>query len=106
VRLQGTPDGRHRLKPNLDPNAVLKRGAWQRWELVLAANSPGKKDGEVHWWIDGKKIHEHKDIMFVGAQEDPVWTEFYWRPIWGGGGDSIARDMTLKWDHICISGAK
>lgn len=56
---QGEPDGR----PNayygnnfraLTPTPTLKRDTWVCVEYMIKLNTPGKNDGELAFWIDGK----------------------------------------------------
>ncbi|MDQ3696862.1 MAG: Ig-like domain-containing protein [Gemmatimonadota bacterium] len=103
VRLQGVPDPRGRLRGNL-AHATVARGHWQRWELIVKANTPGSADGEVHWWIDGTKITDYRDLEIVSRNESPEWDQFQWSATWGGGGNTVAQDMFLWYDHIYISG--
>lgn len=103
VRLQNDLAQRGRLRPNLARTLLVQRGVWQRWELVLRANTPGQANGEVHWWIDGVKVSEYRDVQIVDAGESPNWEQFQWRPIWGGGGPAISQEQTLRFDHLYLS---
>jgi hypothetical protein len=106
IRLQGKyiPDQRPRLLPNVVPGATLKRGAWQRWELRLVANTPGQFDGIVQWWLDGQLISDYRDVAFVASGESNLWQQFQWSPTYGGGGAGVPYDMFLSFDHAYISG--
>jgi hypothetical protein len=44
------------------PFAQAPRGRWQCVELMVVANSPGKADGELAMWLDGKPIVHHKKL--------------------------------------------
>jgi hypothetical protein len=35
---------------------VLERGRWYCMEMMLKANTPGEKDGEQAFWIDGREV--------------------------------------------------
>lgn len=106
VRLQNDRAHRGRLRPNLARRAAVQRGVWQRWEFVFKANAPGRANGEVHWWINGVKVSQYHDVAYVDPGERPYWEVFQWRPIWGGsGGRPLAREQTLRFGHLYISGA-
>ena len=42
--------------------AVPKRDVWYCVEFMAACNTPGKPDGQVALWIDGKKLAHHKNV--------------------------------------------
>jgi len=45
-----------------EPYAIPKRGQWYCVEFMTQANMPGREDGEVAVWIDGKKLAHHRGI--------------------------------------------
>jgi len=45
-----------------DAYAVPKRGRWYCVEFMTQANTPGKSDGEVAFWLDGRKLAHHRGI--------------------------------------------
>jgi hypothetical protein len=104
LRLQGVDDRRPRLRPNRLLAAAVERGRWQRWELVLKANTPGRADGELHWWIDGRKVSEYRDVNIVRAGRPDTWDLFQWNATYGGGGAPVPHDQWVRWDHVYISG--
>jgi len=42
--------------------AVPQRGKWYCIEFMTQCNTPGKADGQVALWIDGKQLAHHKNI--------------------------------------------
>lgn len=105
VRLQGIPIVEARnLPPNVDPTVRIQRAAWHRWELLLVMNTGDDADGEAHWWFDGRKVGEYRDVTFVDATQRPSWDAVKWSPVWGGIGDSIENDMFQWIDHLYVSG--
>ena len=36
------------------PNHLPERNRWYCYEFMIRANTPGKNDGELKWWVDGK----------------------------------------------------
>ena len=45
------------------PNWEPKLGVWYCYELMLKANTIGKNDGEVAWWIDGQLKGRISDLF-------------------------------------------
>jgi hypothetical protein len=44
------------------PNFLPQRNRWYCYELVVRANTPGRSDGEVKYWIDGKLVSDFPDL--------------------------------------------
>ncbi len=105
-RLQGTPEDilRHReqLFPNVNATRVIP-GVWQRWELVVKANTPGLRNGEFHLWIDGIETANYTDVAYLDANETGAWNLVDIEPIWGGGGDVVTTAQMMLFDHIYVS---
>jgi hypothetical protein len=105
-RLQGTPDDLERGREALPPNAHQARvipGKWQRWEVVLKSNTPGRRDGEFHLWVDGLEVSRYLDVAYLAANEPSGWTLVDIEPIWGGAGDQLPAPQTMRFDHIYVS---
>lgn len=107
LRLQDLPVVVARnLGANLRPVEVL-RGQWHRWELLLISNTPGKADGEAHWWIHGVKVGEYKDITYSDPTQSRAWQLVSWRPVWAGTGwnDTVRDTMFMRMDHLYVGGS-
>jgi len=105
LRLQNTPAPARNLTPNLAA-VSLTRGQWHRWEVVIVANTGDQANGEAHWWIDGVKVGEYRDVLYGSSAQPKAWggPEISWMPIWGGIGDTVAQTMYMWMDHMYISG--
>ena len=102
--LQNVPLGGRQLAPNVNPN-VYTRGEWHRWEVLLVANTGDLANGEAHWWIDGAKVGEYRDIVYGTSAQSKFWgDELSWRPIWGGIGGTVSQTMFMWMDHYYASG--
>lgn len=107
IRLQDLPstvEPARNLVPGLD-DATIRRGAWHRWEMLLVMNDWTAANGEAHWWIDGRKVGEHRDLRYVDSTADRIWEKVAWRPTWGGRGDTVREAMSMWLDHLYVSGA-
>ncbi len=51
---------------NVTGKVSLERGRWYALEYQVALNTPGKKDGIVRIWIDGKLLVEKTDLNIRG----------------------------------------
>jgi len=104
VRLQNTPAGARNLTPNL-ANPEFTRGQWHHWEAVLVDNTGDLANGEAHWWIDGVKVGEYRDVQYSSSSQSKFWgDELSWNPIWGGVGDAVAQTQYMWMDHFYVSG--
>ncbi|KPK62129.1 MAG: hypothetical protein AMK73_06735 [Planctomycetes bacterium SM23_32] len=46
------------------PNLNAERGRWHCYELMVAANAPGRRDGRVAFWVDGKLRGDFGNLRF------------------------------------------
>lgn len=91
------------LVPNVVPNAVMNRGQWHHIEIVLVANTPGVADGSVQIFLDRTKVLDNSGIMFAAAGGNGRWEGINLNPTWGGSGDMVQSEMTLRVDHFYVS---
>jgi uncharacterized protein YjdB len=100
----GSPGGSFwNLAPNLAPSARIIRGQWQIYEFVLTGNSAGQADGMVDWWLDG--VHVGHDTGIQWTTTATTFTEFDFRPVWGGiGPPNVPATQTMDWDDVYLSG--
>jgi hypothetical protein len=105
IGLQDIPIvGAQYMEPNLTDVEIV-RGQWHRWEVVLVVNSGDAADGELHWWIDGVKVGEYRNILYGTSAQGKIWQYLYWRPIWGGQGDVLLQTQYMWMDHFYASGS-
>ena len=46
------------------PDVNAERGRWYCYELMVQANTPGKRDGRVAFWVDGKLAGDFPNLRF------------------------------------------
>jgi hypothetical protein len=97
------PDARARITPNVAPGAVVTRGQWQHWEVLLTMNTPGQPNGQAQWWIDGQLVTDVRDLTIAAAGEPGTLFQLQWSPTYGGGGAPVPYDMYLWFDHAYVS---
>jgi hypothetical protein len=44
------------------PNFLPQRNRWYCYELMVRANTPGQRDGEVKYWIDGNLVSDFPNL--------------------------------------------
>ena len=44
------------------PDFLPERNRWYCYELMVRANTPGQRDGEVKYWIDGKLVSDFPNL--------------------------------------------
>ncbi len=52
-------------RPNYNP----ERGAWHCFEIMMRLNTPGKKDGRVAFWVDGKLVGDFPGLRLRETEE-------------------------------------
>jgi hypothetical protein len=106
VRLQGINE--RPISRNLQPNfgGTIRRGSWQRWEVLLRANAHGSPAAVAEWWIDGRRAGSHSGINLVRPNKRPYWERVDWNPTWGGRGSSVSITQFMDLDDLYISGSK
>ncbi|MBL7134281.1 MAG: hypothetical protein ISS78_09300 [Phycisphaerae bacterium] len=60
--------------------AVPKRGRWYCVEFMGKANTPGKEDGQIAVWIDGRKHAHHHGINWRSSEKlkiNSIWLMLY-----------------------------
>jgi hypothetical protein len=92
------------LNPNLAPGVRINRDQWHHVEISLKANTPGKADGSIAWWIDGLPAGSDSRVGYVAARNSPYWQQVSWAPTWGGPQDRVPATQYMYMDHIYVSG--
>jgi hypothetical protein len=102
-RYQGSFDKREALPPNLGPSAVVQRGVWQHWEILVKANTPGTSNGEFHLWVNGSKVSEYKNVGYLASGESKAFMKMDVEPIWGGLGSTLSANQYMYFDDVYVS---
>jgi hypothetical protein len=65
------------------PDFIPKLGRWYCYEFMVKANTPGKRDGRVALWVDGKLIADFPNFRFRDVEDlkiDTVGIGLYLHP--------------------------
>lgn len=87
---------------NIGEKGLLQREQWYSIEQFVQLNTPGKKDGVLKAWLDGKLVFDKRDIMYRRTDTlkiDRIWINFY-----HGGLTVIPNDQDLYIDNVVIAG--
>ncbi len=84
--------------------AEIQRGKWQQIKTFVKLNSPGKKDGIIRTWLDGREVLNKQDLRFR-AGDDLKIERFLFSVFYGGSGPEWAppHDMRLYLDEFVLS---
>ena len=79
----------------------LERNRWYCIEQHVKMNTPGKHDGIVRGWIDGKPAYENHEVMFRTV--DALKIDRVWMNVYHGGTKPAAADHHVFVDNIVIA---
>ncbi len=92
--------------PNAGGDDTILRGKWYDIELVFRLNHIGNADGEIHGWINGKKVIQYTGLEIVGSKSDGTLNTVKWNPTYGGGSyETVPATQYQYMDHLYISGS-
>lgn len=86
---------------SLGPSGLLRKNQWYGVEQHVRLNTPGKADGVLRAWIDGRLVFERKDIRFRDSTDLKI--ESVWLNVYHGGIKPAPADMTLFIDNLVIA---
>ncbi len=100
---QQSPVNRN-LKQNVSSQKAMTVGPWHHWEAVFEANTPAVPNGVLKMWIDGLKVIDYSDVLYLDAARTLGFYKWTWNPTWGGIGSTKTRDDFIIIDHVYFSG--
>jgi hypothetical protein len=76
---------------------VLVRERWYSLEHLIAMNTPGRADGVIRGWVDGKLAYEKTNMVFRIPGHDNLHVRTAWLDIYKGGvhGNCVDSDVWL-----------
>lgn len=80
---------------------TLELNRWYRLEEFIKLNTPGKNDGILRAWVDGRLAFEKEDICF--RTDRNLRIEEVWLNVYHGGQATAAHDYHLYIDDLVIS---
>ncbi len=93
---------------DLDCGVTLERGRDHRLRQRVTLNTPGRADGRLEVWVDGRQVLARSDLLFRD-QPGKTWAidRFLFSTFHGGNDPTWAprRDSTVEFDDIVITAA-
>lgn len=86
---------------DIDRLGRLENNRWYCIEQYVRMNTPGKNDGILRGWVDGKKAFEKSDLRFRDV--DTLKIETVWLNVYYGGEWSAKSDYHVYIDDVVIS---
>ncbi|MCP5536358.1 MAG: hypothetical protein H7A51_09015 [Akkermansiaceae bacterium] len=80
---------------------LLEKGRWYCIEQYCQMNTPGKKDGILRAWVDGKQVFAKSDIRM--RHNPSLKIEKIWFNIYYGGKATAPTECFIYLDDIAIS---
>ena len=84
-----------------DYRGFLENNRWYSIEQYLKMNTPGKKDGVLRAWVDGRIAFQKQDIRF--RHVDKLKIEQIWMNVYHGGTKPSPYDQHLFIDNVVIA---
>jgi hypothetical protein len=92
------------LGQNVNRALLMTAGKWHQWEAVLQLNALGQANGILRMWIDGVRVMDYSNVVYVTPSAPLGFNLFKWNPTWGGSGGVRTRDDYIDIDDIYLSG--
>lgn len=81
--------------------AFLEADRWYCVEQHIKLNTPGKTDGVLRAWVDGKPVFARHDLRL--RDTPALRVENIWMNVYLGGTKTAQRDMRLLVDHVVVA---
>ena len=96
------PGGRELFGDSFIPREdfIPEAGKWYCYEMMVKTNIPGKRDGRVAFWIDGKLIGDFENIRFRTTEKlkpNRVGFGLYTH------NDKINKNITMWFDDVVVA---
>lgn len=101
---KGSCDGRaSNLFCGKEDGGVLERGQWYQIEMQVEMNTPGRADGVIRGWVDGKLSYEKTNMVFRKKGHDFLHNRLAWFNIYKGGVDGNCQTSNVYLDQMVIA---
>jgi hypothetical protein len=87
--------------PTLNPGFTLKTGVWYTVTQRIVMNTPGKADGLVEGFIDGKLCASQKGIRFRDVSTLMI-DRIYFANFFGGSGEPPSKTESISFDDFVV----
>lgn len=80
----------------------LNDGRWHLVEFLQGPNTPGKANGTLRLWLDGRLEGSWNDAVFFAAGHVPSVNRLELNPIFGGGHNPVRQDQWVRMGPMLI----
>ena len=80
---------------------MLAKNRWYSIEQYVRLNTPGKNDGLLRTWVDGKLAFERTDLRYRDVPD--LKSETLWMNVYHGGTTPTDTDLALYIDNVVIA---
>jgi hypothetical protein len=92
------------LIQNVNSSRLFTAGPWHHFEAVFEVNTIGQSNGRYKLWIDGVKVSDYNNVMYITSSKPNKFNYWKWNPTWGGMGGTRTRNDFIDIDHVYMSG--
>ncbi|WP_409449952.1 polysaccharide lyase [Aromatoleum sp.] len=85
----------------LGPTGLLEKNRWYSIEQHVKLNAPGRADGRLRAWIDGRLVFDRGGIDFRHVPELKI--ESVWMNVYHGGTVVAPADLSLYIDNLVVA---
>ncbi len=85
----------------LGPTGLLEKNRWYSVEQHVKLNAPGRADGRLRAWIDGRLVFDRGGIDFRHVPELKI--ESVWMNVYHGGTVVAPADLSLYIDNLVVA---
>jgi hypothetical protein len=82
---------------------VLARERWYSLEHFIKMNTPGKADGVIRGWVDGKLAYEKTNIIFRLPGHQNLHVRTAWVDVYKGGTLGNCSDSDISLDQMVLA---
>lgn len=83
--------------------ASLEQGRWHCVEGYVRMNNPGRNNGILRGWLDGKLELERGNIEYRRAGERSIGVRHMWHNVYFGGSWPTPNALALEYDEVAVS---
>jgi len=80
------------------PHLIAERGRWHCYELMVKVNTPGRRDGRIAFWVDGKLAGDFGNLRLRSVEELKIN-----QVILSSYSSRVEPDQTLWYDDVVVA---
>jgi hypothetical protein len=81
--------------------AFIETNRWYCVEQYVRLNTPGRQDGVLRAWVDGRAVFERQGLRLRDTAS--IHIDSIWMDVYAGGRAPAASDMTVFFDRVVVA---